>query len=216
MRKKQLGALSVGMLGLTSLFLVIVLFNPSRLDSTLELASEHLIVGAILLVILRIIGMIVPVVPAGIVSFAVIPIFGWFPAYIYSATGIVLGTSIAFFLARRYKERLVARFVPLKKIHELQKEISGKKEFLAILAFRLFTVPVVDISSYIAGLTKISYKKFALATFLATLPMNFTYYFGEEAYRRIFGKNLAVGVITMLIIGSIYLIIKRYYIKFKN
>ncbi len=216
MRKKHIAISAVGIFGLLVLLIVIILFNPYRLQSTLAFTAEHLYVGAILLVLLRIIGMIVPIIPGGIVSFAVIPIFGWFVTYICTALGIFIGTSIAFWLARIYKEPLLARFVSLKRIHELEKEISGKKEFIALVAFRLFTVPVVDISSYVAGFTKISYKKFALATFLATLPLNLTYYFGETFYKIIFGKNIFIGIIVILIIGSIYFIIKRYRFKLKG
>ncbi|MBI4089715.1 MAG: TVP38/TMEM64 family protein [Candidatus Levybacteria bacterium] len=216
MRRKQIAISFVGILGLLILLIIIILFNPYRLQSTLELASEHLYLGAILLVITRIVGIIVPIIPGGVVSFAVIPIFGWFVVYVVTAIGIFVGASVAFWLARIYREPLVARFVSLKRIHELEKEISGKKEFMAILAFRLFTVPVVDISSYIAGFTKISYKKFALATFLATLPEIATFYFGEAVYKRLFGKSIFLGVIALLIIGSIYFIIRRYRFKLKG
>ena len=216
MRKKRIAISVIGIFGLIILLLVLIFFNPYKLNSTLEFTSEHLIIGAILLILLRIIGMIVPIIPGGIVSFAVIPIFGWFATYIYTALGIFIGTSIAFWLARIYREPLVTRFVSLKRIHELEKKISGKKQFIALVAFRLFTVPVVDISSYIVGLTKISNKKFALATFFATLPETLIFYFGEEFYKRIFGKSLFIGVIAMLIIGSIYFIIKRYRLKLKG
>jgi len=215
MRKKHIAISAVGIFGLLVLLIVLIFFNPYRLDSTLEFTREHLYVGAILLVLLRITGMIIPMIPGGIVSFAVVPIFGWFATYIYTALGIVIGTSIAFWLARIYREPLVTRFVSLKRVHELEKQISGRRQFIAVLAFRLFTVPVVDISSYIVGLTKISYKKFLLATFLATVPETLIFYFGEEFYKRVFGKSLFIGVIAMLIIGSIYFIIKRYQTKFK-
>lgn len=216
MRKKHIAISAIGIFGLIVLLLILILFNPYRLYSTLEFTREHLYIGAILLVLLRIIGMIVPMIPGGIVSFAVVPIFGWFATYVYTALGIFIGTSIAFWLARIYREPLVTRFVSLKRIHELEKQISGKKQFIAIFAFRLFTVPVVDISSYIVGLTKISYKKFALATFLATVPETLIFYFGEEFYKRLFGKSLFIGIIAMLIIGSIYFIIKRHRFKLKG
>ncbi len=215
MRKKHVAISAVGIFGLLALLIIFVIFNPYRLQSAIVFASQHLYIGAILLIILRTIGMIVPIIPGGVVSFAVIPIFGWFVAYACTALGIFLGTSIAFWLARIYREPMLERFVSLERIHNLEKEISGKKEFMAILAFRLFTVPVVDISSYIAGFTKISYKKFALATLLATLPEMATFYFGERVYKWLFGKSLFIAVISLLIIGSIYFIIKRYKTKFK-
>jgi len=215
MRRRQIAISTGAIFGLIVLLLVLIFFNPYSLDSTLEFTSEHLIVGAILLILLRTLSNVLPAIPGGMIAFSTVPIFGWFVAFLCNVTGILLGASIAFFLARVYREPLVSRFASLNKIHKLEKQVSGKKQFIALVTFRLFTVPVVDISSYIIGLTKIEYKKFFLATFLATLPTVATFYFGEEIYKRIFGKNLFVGVLAVLIIGSIYFIIKRYKTKFK-
>jgi uncharacterized membrane protein YdjX (TVP38/TMEM64 family) len=215
MRKKHIALSAIGVFGLSLLLILAILFNPYRIDSTLQFTSEHIYIGAGLLFLLRITGVILPFIPAGIISFALIPIFGWKLAFFCTASGIFTGTSIAFFLARTYREPLVERFASIKRIHKLEKQITGKKQFLALVAFRIFTVPVVDISSYAAGLTKVSFKKFALASLVATLPQMLTFYFGEEAYRRIFGKDFFIGILAVLIIGSIYFIIKRYKVKLK-
>jgi uncharacterized membrane protein YdjX (TVP38/TMEM64 family) len=215
MRRKRLALGLIGILSLIALLLVIIFLNPYRLNSTLQFTSQHLVIGSILLTFLRTLSNILPVIPVGVIAFAAIPILGWFTAFTCNMIGILLGTSVAFFLARIYREPLVTRFATLNKIHQLSKQVSGKKQFVALIAFRLFTVPVVDISSYIIGLTKISYLKFIIATFIASLPTFFVFYFGSEVYKRIFGKNLFVGIITVLIAGSIYFIIKRYIPKFK-
>ena len=216
MRKKRLAIGTLGILGLIILLLVLIFFNPYRLDSTLEFTQEHLIIGAILLVLIRTLSNVIPAIPGGMIVFSTIPIFGWFVAFICNVVGILLGASIAFFLARIYREPLVSQFASLNNIHKLGKQVSGKRQFMALVAFRLFTVPVVDISSYIIGLTKISFPKFVIATFLATLPTIATFYFGDEIYKRIFGKSLFMGITAMLIIASIYFIIKRYGFKLKR
>lgn len=216
MRKRKIAISSAGILGLIALLLVLIFFNPYRLDSTLQFTSEHLIIGAILLILLRTVSNILPAIPGGMIVFSTVPIFGWFVAFLCNVTGIFLGASIAFFLARIYREPLVSKFASLNNIHKLEKQASGKKQFMALVAFRLFTVPVVDISSYVIGLTKISYIKFAFATFLASLPIGITFYFGDEIYRRIFGRSFFMGIVTALIIGSIYFIIKRYKTKVKS
>lgn len=213
MRKKKIAISSVGILALIALLIVLIFFNPYELSSTLTFTSRHLIIGAILLVIIRTLSNVLPAIPGGMIVFATVPILGWFAAFLCNTIGILFGTSIAFFLARIYREPLVGRFASLNKIHKLGKEVSGKKQFMALIAFRLFTVPVVDISSYVIGLTKISFPKFALATLLASLPTIVTFYFGDKIYKIIFGKNLFVGITTILIIGSIYFIIKRYKTK---
>src|SRR3989344_3769372 len=186
MRKKNIVlafAVFTLLAGLASLF---VLLRSSNIDRGMEFALEHSIVAPLFLIAWRIIGIIFPFFPAGIVSFAVVPIFGWFHTYLYTLIGILIGTSIAFCLARVYRERLVKRFLPLQKIHKMENEMSKKKEFLAIVALRLFTVTVMDFSSYIVGLTKINYKKFIIATILASTPNMFNFYIGEEAYKRLF------------------------------
>src|SRR3990167_850935 len=216
MRKKRLAIGTLGILGLIILLLVLIFFNPYRLDSTLEFTQEHLIIGAILLILLRTLSNVLPAIPGVMIVFSTIPIFGWFVAFVCNVIDILLGASIAFFLARIYREPLVTRFASLNNIHKLEKQVSGKRQFVALVAFRLFTVPVVDISSYVIGLTKISYPKFFVATFIATLPTIATFYFGDEIYKRIFGKSLFVGITTMLIIGSIYFIIKRYKVKLRT
>jgi uncharacterized membrane protein YdjX (TVP38/TMEM64 family) len=215
MQKKRLAVGLIGVLGLIALLLILVFFNPYKLNSTLEFTSQHLIIGSLLLILLRTISNVFPVIPGGMIAFATVPILGWFVAFLCNAAGIMLGASIAFFMARFYREPLVQRFATLNKIHELEKQVTGKKQFIALVAFRLFTVPVVDISSYVVGLTQINYLKFLLATFIATLPTAFAFYFGSEVYKRIFGKNLFLGVATILILGSIYFIIKRYKTKLK-
>lgn len=209
MRKKHVFITLAVALLLFSLVIVVVLLRPSNIDAGIEFAGKHTVIGPLALIVWRILGIIFPALPAGVISFATVPIFGWLHTYIYTLAGIFIGTSLAFFLARTFRERLVQRFVPLKKIHKLENEMSKKKEFLAIVAIRLFTVPVMDFSSYIAGLTKISYKKFILATLVASIPDIFIFYIGEEAYKKIFGKSLFVGVTILLVVASTYYILKK-------
>ena len=188
-----------------------MVFNPKYTDTIIEFTTDHSIVGPMLLILWRIIGILVPVIPSGVVSFAVVPFFGFLPTYLYTLIGILIGTSISFWLARKFRERLVARFLPLKKIHKLVDSLSRKKEFFAIVGLRLFTAPVMDFSSYIAGLTKISFKKFLLATIIASIPDIAIFYFGEEFYKRIFGKrSIIIAVATLFLIAIVYFLFRKY------
>ena len=214
MRKKHivLSSLAVGILLLLLVF-YFILVNSADLNPFLGFIREHTYIGAVFLILIRIAGNIFPVVPGGVISFALVPIFGWFATYLYTAIGIFLGTSIAFWLARIYREHLLSRFVSLQKIRSLEKQMSGRKQFFALVGFRIFAVPVIDISSYVAGFTGISYKKFALATIIATFPDIVIFYVGEEVYKRFFGRGLVLGILAMLIVASSYFIIKRYRFK---
>ena len=199
--------------GFLILFLIGIYFvfqgSPEKVIVTI---SNHPFLGPLLLILWRIIGIIVPAIPAGVVSFAVVPIFGWLKTYLYTVSGIMIGTSISFFLARKFREPLVERFVPLKKLHKLEGELSERKRFMAIVLIRLFTVPVMDFSSYAAGLTRISFPKFFLATFIASLPDIAIFYFGEQLYKTVFGKSIIIAVGGLFFIAAGYFVIKRFVI----
>jgi uncharacterized membrane protein YdjX (TVP38/TMEM64 family) len=216
MLKKHLTAGFIGILSLIGLLLIFIFFNPYSANSALEFTSRHLIIGIVFFILLRTLSSIFPVIPGGIIIFASIPLLGWFMAFVCNTTGLLLGKSVAFFLARIYREPLVERFATLSKIHEMEKKVTGKKQFLALVAFKLFTVPVVDISSYVIGLTRISYLKFAIATLLAALPTVITFYFGFEIYNKIFGNNLVIGIAAILIAGTVFFAVKLYNERQRN
>lgn len=179
-------------------------------NAIIQFTSSHLFIGPMLLIFWRILGIIFPVIPAGVVSFAVVPIFGWFLTYLYTLIGILAGTSISFYVARTFREPIVKRFLPLQKIRKLENELSRKQEFFAIVALRLFTAPVMDFSSYIAGLTKISFGKFFLATLIASIPDIGIFYLGEEFYKKVFGRSIEIAVVFLFFIAFIYFLVKRY------
>lgn len=190
-------------------FAILLIIYPSYIKTIIDFTSEHKFYGPLFLILLRILGIVIPAIPAGIVSFAVVPLFGWQLTYTYTLIGILIGTSASFWLARRFREPLVARFLSLQKIHKLEDSLSHKKRFAAIVALRLFTVPVMDFSSYIAGLTKISFAKFFLATMIASLPDIGIFYFGEELYKRVFGKSIAIAVTMFFLIAIIYFLFRK-------
>jgi len=212
MRKKNLLLTSV--LIILILFLIGIYFvfrdSPEKVIFTIE---NHTFLGPLLLILWRIVGIIFPAIPAGVISFAAVPIFGWFHTYLYTVTGIMAGTSISFFLARKFREPLVKRFVPLKRIREIENKLTERQEFLAIIGIRIFTVPVMDFSSYVAGLSKISFPKFFLATLIASLPDIAIFYFGEQFYKTFFGRSLIVAVSVLFFIATGYFVIKRFILK---
>ena len=210
MSKKTRFLIFIGF-SLVILILIAVFFVSRNFsENIIFILTNSLYLGPVILILWRILGILVPAIPAGIVSFAAVPIFGWLATYIYTLTGILMGTSISFWLARRFREPLVGKFVPLKKLHQLEGELSERKRFLAIVALRLFTVPVMDFSSYAAGLTRISFPKFFLATLLASLPDIAIFYFGEQLFKTVFGKSVIIAVGALFFIGTGYFIIKRF------
>jgi uncharacterized membrane protein YdjX (TVP38/TMEM64 family) len=159
-----------------------------------------------MIILWRIIGTVIPPIPGGLLALAMIPVFGWFLAYLYGAIGLVIGCSIAFWLARIFGEGIVTSFIPLKQLHKLEDKLSQKDEFFAFLLIRFTTGAILDFVSYVAGLTKISFKTFFIATLISILPDALYYYLGGAIYSRAAPEII---LFTLVIIVALYLISKK-------
>jgi uncharacterized membrane protein YdjX (TVP38/TMEM64 family) len=192
-----------------SLVLFLFLFTTTYEKEIVQFSLAHPLLAPLLLILFRMIGMIIPPIPGGILSFALIPILGWFWSYVYAMIGLTLGAIIAFYLARHFREPIVAKFVPLRQLHTWENKLSHKTEFFAFLMIRLTTGPIMDFISYIAGLSKISFPKFLLATLIAEIPSLLVYYLGGEIYSQISKSNTnLVGIGFLLVLGVLF-----YYFK---
>jgi len=69
---------------------------------------------------------------------------------------------------------------------------------------------VMDFSSYAAGLTRISFPKFFLATLIASIPDIGIFYFGEKLYETIFGRSIIIAVGALFFMGAGYFVLKRF------
>ena len=197
-KHSQLIGLTTFLLSAIGIFLLIVIVPP-HLSTITALSQKHWILGALLIILWRIIAIVIPPVPGGIVSFALVPVFGWFLSFVYATIGVLIGTTIAFYLARRYQEPLVKRFVPLQQLHQWQGKLSKKTEFFAFLGIRLATAPVLDFISYIAGLSTIRFSTFISVVAIGILPDALIYYLGEELYKQLYKESAYLGVLSLLI-----------------
>ncbi len=208
-KNKIWGWITVG-ITIVSVLLLLFLIPAYEKDLT-AFTIHHPLLAPLLIILFRFIAMVIPPIPGGILSFALIPVIGWFWSYLYAMIGVTLGATVAFFIARKFREPVVAKFVPLKQLHLWEKKLSSRTEFVAFLIVRLTTGPIMDFISYIAGLSKISFKKFLIATLIAELPSMLTYYVGGEVYKKITEYNSTyVGVGFLLFLGVLYFFFKDH------
>lgn len=180
------------------LVILLYIWVPQNLAALERLFTQTGVLGPILLILWRTLGMVIPPIPGGIVSLALIPVLGWFASFVYASIGILLGCTIAFFLARRYREPLVKRFVTLQMLHQWEGKLSQEKEFWAFVVIRFTTGPIMDFISYIAGLSKVSFKTFFLASLISLLPDAVYYYLGDRLYSH--NPYLGAGAFIVFII----------------
>jgi uncharacterized membrane protein YdjX (TVP38/TMEM64 family) len=159
------------------------------------LVAGHAVVGMLIYIGLAALTTVV----APLSSAPLIPLAGsvWGPiaTAIASIIGWLLGSVIAFMLARKYGKSIVERLAPNADLDAWQKRIPERNLFWTIVLLRM-AVPV-DALSYALGLfTSVSPLKYTLATLIGITPFAFVW-----AY---------VGVLplsTQLTIGAVGLVV---------
>lgn len=117
--------------------------------------------GPISFIFLQLIQVVVPIIPGGITCVAGIIIFGPFFGFIYNYIGIVLGSMINFALARYYGQSLIRTLVSDKVYMKYASWLNEGERFDKLFALAIF-FPVApdDFLCMLAGLTRMTYKKF--------------------------------------------------------
>jgi uncharacterized membrane protein YdjX (TVP38/TMEM64 family) len=131
----------------------------------------------------------------------------WF-AFATSEAGIMLGATVAFSVARLVRRSLSGRTlrlsVPLTELVE-RVDSAGRmtwtSQFRTWFIVRLFTNPLFDPLCYAAGLTRVRFAPFILASLLGNIPSTALFFVLEQgALRRAFQVQIAVNALFLMAI----------------
>lgn len=119
------------------------------------------IMGPLVFIIIQIIQTVVPIIPAALTCPAAAVIFGHLDGFILNLIGIMIGSVINFFLARKYGRKIVRILVGEKKFNKSIAWMETDDKFTKIFTFgMLFPVSPADLLCLLAGLSKMSFKRF--------------------------------------------------------
>lgn len=119
--------------------------------------------------------------PAFVITFANGAIFGFWGGTLLSWSSAMLGAAIAFYISRIVGPNRVARIIG-RRAAEKADRFFEKYGNAAVLIARLTPVISFDAVSYAAGLTRIRFIGFWIATGIGQLPATLVYsYLGEKA-----------------------------------
>lgn len=137
------------------------------------------IYAPILFVIIQIVQVVIPLIPGGISQGVGVLIFGPIWGFVYNYVGIVIGSIIVFFIARKYGMPLIRNMFKEELIERYIGWLNKGKKFEKFFALAIF-LPVApdDFLCYLAGVTDISVKKYiAIIVFLKPFTIS-AYSFG--------------------------------------
>ncbi|MHC5215053.1 TVP38/TMEM64 family protein [Enterococcus sp. LJL128] len=132
------------------------------------LVGDSVILGPVIFMLIQIIQVVIPVIPGGISCAAGVLIFGPVAGFIYNYVGIAIGSVIIFILSQKYGKPLILSLISDKTYNKYIGWLDNEKRFERLFAFAIF-FPVApdDALCLMAGLTKMSLRKFTMIIILA-------------------------------------------------
>lgn len=163
------------------------------------------------LVALKVIGMVWPPFAGGVFTFGAIPVIGWWRAYSADLIGSALGSSVAYWIARRWGLSFLVRLLDAHTIDKLARvRIPRRRELEAIYLFRILgTGSVVEIICYGAGLLRVGFPSFLLASVLSHMTVSLpVFYFGKEVFGR---QTWTAAIVFAALLAAVFVARKRYF-----
>lgn len=177
----------------------------------LEWASRNLVLLYCLLVLIKIAGIIWPPIPGGLFTLFSIPVLGWTKAYSADFLGSVIGSSIAYAIARMWGYQFLRKFLDKTTLEKITRiKVVEHREFEAIFVLRIFGGTLVEVICYGAGLLKVAYKNFLAGSIASHLLVGIpSYYLVSRAFQG--GLNALSVVLALVLIPVLFKLRKRYF-----
>ncbi|WP_197722161.1 TVP38/TMEM64 family protein [Sulfuriflexus mobilis] len=165
-------------------------------------------IGPLLIIGLMMVAIIMSPIPSAPIALAAGAIYGHTTGTIYIVIGSVLGATTAFFIARIAGIDITRRWLG----DRYGKGLIGSQNMLMAIIFISRLLPFIsfDMISYAAGVTSLSFWRFAIATIAGIIPASFLLaHFGSELAS---AESYRIGLTILLlsVISVILFVIRRF------
>ena len=206
MREKHASVLILVLLGI--LLIAGAVFFALRFEALQQpetwrsISEAYPVFAPIAIVLIIITEVILAPIPGGLLPVLTGFLFGPFLGTLYSWSGNVIGSLIAWYLARTFGTSLVEKLVT-KETLAFYDTFLQKRQPLLWVVYALPFFPI-DILSLSIGLSTISFKRFSRMVALALLPSMFLLnYIGDKVYQ--------TGVVSLFILVSAAIVLFLLY-----
>jgi len=127
------------------------------------------VLAPLLLAVIMVLQVIVAAIPGHALMVGGSYVYGFWPAFCLSLTTTVVGSQIAFWMARRAGRPLIEKLAPVDLLNKWY-DVSAEKGLLFFLFAFMLPIFPADIMNYIAGLSSLSPRRFFVANLFGRLP----------------------------------------------
>lgn len=166
--------------------------------------------GPVVYIAFLAISMVIAPIPTTPAPIAAAAAWGAVEGAAYTLIAGAIGTSLCFFIARRWGRRVYEHFLPAKMVNEIDR-VADRLAVRALIIVRLFPVLGPDMVSYAAGLTKIRYRLYILISVVFSLPsVILVSVIGENVREDRTVAAIGIGVLAaFMIVPLLYFVVRK-------
>ena len=160
-------------------------------DAMQQYMAKQGVWAPLVFVIIQIVQVVIPIIPGGVSLAAGVVIFGPWYGFIYNYIGICIGSVFNFLLSRHFGRPFVEAIFSPRILKKYIGWLDKGKRFDTLFAWAIF-LPVApdDFLCMLAGISKMSFKKYVLIIILCKPASIFLYSIGLTTLLQYIAKML--------------------------
>jgi len=175
-------------------------------------AQHNFVLFFVILVVIKIAGIVWPPINGGLLTLGSIPVIGWWQAYLADSVGSIIGSTYAYYIAKRWGLSFMRKIFDEETITQVQKvKIKQGKEFEAVFLARLFGGSIVEVVCYGAGLLNVRFSRYLPASILSHAVIGVPFYlFAGDI---IAGRNFIINGTFAVILVLLFMFARHRYVE---
>ena len=181
--KQNINMLYIGLGSLLVIISYIWFSKTVYFQALFDWAQQNLYLFIGTLYVIKVVGIIFPPIPGGLLTLGAIPFIGWQKAYMVDIAGSITGSSVAYFLGKKYGYKILGKLFDGKAIERFKIiKIKKNREIESMFLLRIALGGTVsELLCYGARLLKVSYPNFLIGSTLSHIVIGVpTYYFANN------------------------------------
>ena len=181
-------------------------------DSFSIWARKNLILFYVSLLFAKVLAIVWPPLPGSFFTLGAIPFIGWVEAYVIDTAGSMMGASIAYFLGYKYGYQFLKKLFSADTVEKIKQiKIRRDREIESVFIGRMAGAGnIMELICYGAGVLRVGFLNFLVASFLANLVFMPAYYIGGSLLH---GGNIIIGLLFTAVTLLLFWKIKGRYIE---
>lgn len=173
-----------------------------------DFITRHPILGSLAFIAIQALQVVLAPLPGEVTGFLAGFLFGAFKGFFLSMTGLIIGSFIAFSLARYFRKRFFKKYENTERYRKIRR-IFKKHGLTGMFLLYLFPGFPKDFLNYFLGFMPVSKRGFIVVCTLGRIPGTFALAIqGDVVYQ---GHPLKIGIVSLafLVVFLVFFWVKK-------